>query len=169
MMIEYPGNSVLGRRLLSVTSTMGGKLKVARICFSILRFSSAETGPGACALHPTASNNMHKTRRRIHHSPTRLAKFSINLEIISCWPIQGHARGIERPQFAMRAARPQALQRKFSTGSTAFIEPERKPSTSSATNLKPQALIASAMRAKLSSESACGNSSRAISMRATSP
>ena len=56
-----------------------------------------------------------------------------------------------------------------STGKTAFIEPVRKPAQSRVTYWKPLRLRAAVIWSSISIESARGNSSRAISTRASSP
>jgi hypothetical protein len=69
-------------------------------------------------------------------------------------------------KFPTRNQRPRA---NTSAASTTFIEPERKPSRSRVTNLKPSALKMRVNSAAKSGLSARGSSSRAISMRTMSP
>lgn len=61
------------------------------------------------------------------------------------------------------------FRRKSVTGSSAFMDPERKPSRSKVTNLKPRALKIRVNSAAMLGSSARGSSGRSISMRTISP
>src|ERR1700674_2515641 len=126
------------------------------------------SGGADCAEQPRQTSTRIRIERRNSITRNRLYIESKQDYLIQSRP-EGLVMRVLRAFYRNEASADQALRESCSAGSREFMEPERNPSRSRVTNLKPRALKMRVNSAAMSKLRARGSSLRSISMRTISP